>query len=147
MIASWIGAVRRACYNPLGAPGAHPVAGPASAAAVLYRCRHPAPDVGEWRRPADEPASLQPLARVFDAYWSNGQRFRNHGLGPVDGGTRSDLLSAALSERLRQFGPEDRALLVFNGHGAWNRQDHLGNRIMLWDSTSLDVRQLRTIGD
>lgn len=107
----------------------------------------PAPDVTDWQPAAEDAAALQPLARVMNAHWNNGQSFRNHRLGRVAGGTRSDLLSAALSARLSQLGTEDRGLLVFNGHGDWNRDDPLANRIMLWDSSALDVRELALILD
>ncbi len=107
----------------------------------------PAPDVTEWQPPPEDAAAMQPLARVLNAYWSNGQRFRNHSLGPVDGGTRSNLLSAALARQLGALKAEDRVLLVFNGHGAWDQDDPLGNRILLWDSSALDVRELRRILD
>ncbi len=107
----------------------------------------PAPDVTEWQRPPEEAAAMQPLARVLNAYWSNGQRFRNHALGAVDGGTRSDLLSAALAEQLSAVEADDRVFLVFNGHGVWDRKDPLGNRILLWDSTALNVREIKRILD
>jgi hypothetical protein len=107
----------------------------------------PAPDVTEWHLPPENAAAMQPLARVLNAYWSNGQRFRNHSLGPVDGGTRSNLLSAALAEQLGALRGEDRVFLVFNGHGDWDQEDPLGNRILLWDSTALDVRELGRILD
>ena len=37
--------------------------------------QEPTPDVLEWTRPPETAAALQPLARVFDAYWRNGLRF------------------------------------------------------------------------
>ena len=38
------------------------------------------PDVHEWAPPPETAAALQPLARVFDAHWRNGLRYRNHGI-------------------------------------------------------------------
>ena len=45
----------------------------------------PAPDVTLWQKPADTAATLQPLARVYDADYVNGEAIRSHAIAPVDG--------------------------------------------------------------
>ena len=45
------------------------------------------------------------------------------------------------SRRSPACGPGDRLLIVFNGHGSRNRRDPKGNRLWLWNNTSLDVRE------
>lgn len=99
----------------------------------------PAPDVTEWSRPPDDAASLQPLARVFNAYWSNGEHYRNHRLGPVNGPTDSALLASALRDSFRSMGSGDTVLLVFNGHGTPAEEGGAQHSILLWNSSSLDV--------
>ena len=105
----------------------------------------PAPDVAEWRRPPDDSASLQPLARVFNTYWSNGERYRNHRLGPVQGPTDSAFLAVALRERLRGLAPQDRVVVVFNGHGGPAQEGGVQHRILLWSSSYLDVADFEDI--
>ncbi len=103
---------------------------------------NPAKDITEWRRPGDAPATLQPLARVFDSYWTNGEHYRNHRLGKVAGGTQAGLLSSALTREFKALGPGDRALIVFNGHGTHDSRDPSRNTISLWNSTQMTVRDM-----
>jgi len=105
----------------------------------------PAPDVTEWRRPPDDPGSLQPLARVFNAYWSNGEHYRNHRLGRVAGPTDRAFLAGALRHSFRQLSPGDRVLLVFNGHGAAEEESGSQHRMLLWNSTHMEVSDLEAV--
>lgn len=107
----------------------------------------PAKDVKEWRRPADTPASLQPLARVFNAYWSNGEHYRNHRLGTVAGGTEASTLRARLESEFRMLRAGDRMLLVFNGHGGFDARDTRRNTIQLWGPTEMTVGEVQALLD
>ncbi len=107
----------------------------------------PYPDVKEWRRPLDTPATLQPLARVLNAYWTNGNHYRNHRVPDVAGPTDAGYLSAELRGALSSLHPGDQVLLVFNGHGGYDEKDTSHNTIWLWDSTSLDVNDVEALLD
>ncbi len=106
---------------------------------------NPAKDITEWRRPGDTPATLQPLARVFDSYWTNGEHYRNHRLGKVAGGTEAGVLTSALTREFKALGPGDRALIVFNGHGTHDSRDPSRNTISLWNSTWMTVEDVDSL--
>ncbi len=103
---------------------------------------NPAKDITEWRSPDETPATMQPLARVFNSYWTNGEHYRNHRLGRVDGGTEAGKLRAALKRDFETLGAVDRALIVFNGHGDYDENDTTGNTLSLWNSTEMTVGEL-----
>ncbi len=99
----------------------------------------PAKDVTEWKPSEETAESLQPLARVLNSYWSNGELYRNHRLGDVAGGTEAGFLRAELARDLQLLKPGDRALIVFNGHGGYDRTDTSHNTIALWNDTEMTV--------
>jgi hypothetical protein len=103
----------------------------------------PAPDVVEWSAPNETVADLQPLARVFNSYWSNGERYRNHRIHPLEGATEARQLAQDLGEALRAMQPDDDAWLIFNGHG--RLQEDLDNTIELWNGTWLTVGDLSAL--
>lgn len=103
---------------------------------------HPNKDVKEWQPPPETPAVLQPLARIFNSYWSNGESYRNHRLGEVTGSTEAGLLRRELSEAFEALLPGDRVLLVFSGHGNYDAHDTRRNSIALWDNTELTVADM-----
>jgi hypothetical protein len=100
----------------------------------------PTPDLHEWSPPPAGAESLQPLALVFDDYWSNGLRYRNHRIPGVAGPTEAAALGDSLGARLRAMGPGDDAWLIFSGHGTLGRD--LDNRLELWNGTRLSVSEL-----
>jgi len=100
----------------------------------------PAPDVTEWSPPAETPDTLQPLARVLDSYWSNGEHYRNHRIPGEVRSTEVTRLSADLETALHALRPAQTAWLIFNGHGAL--QDDRNNTIELWNDTALHVNEL-----
>jgi hypothetical protein len=102
----------------------------------------PAKDVKEWRPPPETASSLQPLARVFDSDWSNGESYRNHRVPGVLGGTEAKFLQEHLGKAFQQLHAGDRVLLVFNGHGSHDRKDPNGNTIDLWGPSALTVKQV-----
>lgn len=104
----------------------------------------PRPDVLEWRPPPDSLASLQPLARVYDTYWVNGEHYRNHRIPDVAGPTTATLLARELPRLRSRLAPGDQALLVFNGHGGEGESPDQ-NRLLLWEGTSLTVKALEAL--
>lgn len=102
----------------------------------------PTKDVTEWAPPSEDPMSLQPLARVFNAHWTNGLQYRNHRVPGIEGGTRASVLAERLAASFRVLSPGDRALFVFNGHGSHGEKSSLDNTIELWDSTQLTVADM-----
>jgi hypothetical protein len=106
----------------------------------------PAPDIHEWTPPADTAEALQPLALVFDDYWSNGLRYRNHRLPGLVGTTEAESLSRDLRAWLRALGSEDQGWLVFIGHGARGEDEGQG-ALELWSDSTLRVEELRALLD
>ncbi len=100
---------------------------------------HPAADVVE-QVPLRGDA-LEPLRRLFASGHVAGYRYRNHAIPGVHGGTEVTALRAALEHDIARLKPGDRLLIVFNGHGTRSRLGRSGNRLWLWDGTSLDVRE------
>jgi hypothetical protein len=105
----------------------------------------PAPDVVEWRAPAESRASMQPLARVMDSAWGNGQSYRNHRISGVRGGTEANRLVRELRAVLEGLPPGGGAWLVFNGHGTY--AEDLNNGIELWENSQLRVDDLDALLD
>jgi hypothetical protein len=103
------------------------------------------PDVHEWAPPPETAAALQPLARVFDAHWRNGLRYRDHGIPHIAGTTEADRLSEALGADLRALKPGNRGWLIFTGHGT--QGEHLDNRLELWNGTQLSASDLQALLD
>ncbi len=86
-------------------------------------------------------ATLEPLRRLFAHGHVAGYFYRNHAIPRLDGGTERAVLVANLEQEIARLRPGDRLLIVFNGHGSRNRRDPTGNRLWLWNDTSLDVRE------
>ncbi len=105
---------------------------------------NPAPDV-KAQLPLRGDDGLEPLRRLFAHGHVAGYRYRNHVLPQVDGGTEHAQLLAKLEQEIAALRPNDRLLIVFNGHGTRSRRDVLGNRLWLWNGTSLDVRGFDTL--
>lgn len=90
-------------------------------------------------------AGLEPLRRLFAHGHVAGYFYRNHAIAKVDGGTERVALVTKLEQEIAGLRPSDRLLIVFNGHGSRNRRDPKGNRLWLWNNTSLDVREFDTL--
>ncbi len=103
----------------------------------------PAPDVTEWQPSDDSSETLQPLARVFNSYWSNGEHYRNHRLGTLVGSTEALRLNEELGQILRAMQDDDEGWLIFNGHG--RSEDDLDNTIELWNSTWLTASDVSAL--
>ncbi len=84
--------------------------------------------------------ALEPVRRLYAYGHTAGYRYRNHALPRVDGGTERTQLVSALEREIAGLKAGDRLLIVFNGHGTRSRRDPKGNRLWLWNGTSLDVR-------
>lgn len=105
----------------------------------------PTPDIHEWATPPETAAALQPLARVFDAYWSNGLQFRNHQIPGVAGMTEAGRLVQNLEADLRALPPGYRGWFLFVGHGTYSAD--LNNVLELWGDTGLNVSELGALLD
>lgn len=105
----------------------------------------PGRDVVLWQPPAENKASLQPLARVFGEQGANGEHFYSNRVPQVSGGTEATELRARLEKEFSELKPGDRALLIYNGHGLRDEADPAGNTLRLWNDTSLSVREMDQI--
>lgn len=101
----------------------------------------PGKDVKQWVRAPEDKTALTPLARVFDQLEPNGETFRDHRLGEVDGGTEAGSLKESLVRDFARLAPGDRALIVYNGHGL-GAPDPADNYLRLWRNTRLTVREM-----
>ncbi len=107
----------------------------------------PFKDVVEWSRPAEDPVSLQPLARVFDAVEENGNHYRNSRVPGVDGSTSRAELLDELEHGFSALRPGDRALIVYNGHGLRGERDAGDNTLRLWNDTEVTAREFEQLLD
>jgi hypothetical protein len=105
----------------------------------------PWPDVKVWRPAPDTTASMQPLARVFDTYYLNGESFRNHQVPDVEGKSTADAVLRGLSRDISQLGPGDHGLLIYLGHGSEGEGGQSGNRLDLWGRSELTARDLHAL--
>ena len=105
----------------------------------------PGPDIHEWTLPQQDPAALQPLADVFDNYWSNGLSYRSHRIPEVAGTTEADALVSALDREFRTLKPDANSWLLFIGHGTYSGD--LDNGLELWNQTRLRVSDLQNLLD
>lgn len=101
----------------------------------------PRPDVVEWRPVPDRADTLQPLARLYDSYRWNGERFRNHDIPEAGGTTRKEELLPALGHARDTLKADDGLWLLFNGHGQ-PAKDPLDHSLLLWGDTQAKVRDL-----
>jgi hypothetical protein len=104
---------------------------------------HPAADVIE--QVPLRGGALEPLRRLFAHGHVAGYRYRNHAIPRVHGGTERGALTESLTRDIAQLASGDRLLIVFNGHGTRARLDRAGNRLWLWNRTSLDVREFEAL--
>lgn len=102
-------------------------------------------DVVLWQPPRESKDSLQPLARVFGEQGPNGERFYTSKIPHVQGGTEAGALKERLEKEFSELKPDDRALLIYNGHGLRDRDDPAGNTLRLWNDTRLSVREMDQI--
>jgi hypothetical protein len=102
----------------------------------------PAPDVTLWQPPEESAATLQPLARIYDSYYLNGESVRNHGIDPVDGPATRAAVRAALREGIVTLTPGTQGLMVYAGHGS---PGDSGSVLNLWGDGRFDPDDLRDI--
>ncbi len=102
----------------------------------------PAPDVLLWQPPAETAATLQPLARVYDAYFVNGESTRSHSITPVDGPATRERLLDALPAQIQALRPGEQGLFVYAGHGS---PADSGSQLDLWGDAKLTAAELREL--
>lgn len=101
--------------------------------------------IAEWRPPVDGKTPLLPLARVFGESFANGLTFRQKRVADVQGSTQADVLIPALRQGLANILPDDRALIIYNGHGLVDINDAAGNTFRLWRDTRFTARQFEKV--
>lgn len=104
----------------------------------------PEADVLEWRAPAEDALSMQPLARVYDTYRINGERYRNHAIAGVEGSTEVGFLSRRLQRARGELSESEQLWLVFNGHGGQGGTA-ADNYLSLWEQTDMSVQELEQL--
>jgi hypothetical protein len=102
----------------------------------------PAPDVTLWQKPADTAATLQPLARIYDADYVNGEAIRSHAIAPVDGPATRQTLLDELPQAIERLAPGEQGLLIYAGHGSPGEH---GSLLDLWGNEQFDASDLRTL--
>ena len=84
------------------------------------------------------------LASAYGESTENRLRYRRHSVPDVLGTTERDSLLPELRRYLRSLSPGDQAMLVYNGHGTWER-DRAENSLRLWDESRLSVRDFQSL--
>lgn len=102
----------------------------------------PAPDVMLWQQPEDNAASLQPLARVYDAYYANGETTRSNVITALKGAATRATVMEMLPQVIQSLAPGEQGLFVYAGHGSPGAQ---GSQLDLWGGTHLNAQELRTL--
>ena len=102
----------------------------------------PAPDVTLWQKPAETAATLQPLARVYDADYVNGEAIRSHAIATVDGPATRQTLLDELPQSIERLAPGEQGLLIYAGHGSPGEH---GSLLDLWGDEQFDAGDLRTL--
>ena len=105
----------------------------------------PWPDVKVWRPAPDGVGSMQPLARVFDTYYLNGESFRNHRVPKVEGKATAEAVSHGLSRDISHLHAGDHGLLIYLGHGSQGEVEQGGNRLDLWGNSELTASDLQAL--
>lgn len=88
--------------------------------------------------------TMQPLARVFGEEEEEASVYRRQDVPDVLGSNRAQTVIPALEEGLSRLRDGDQAMIVYNGHGSWNK-DRTKNAFRLWGGTHLSVRQFSAI--
>jgi len=101
--------------------------------------------VTEWRHPIDGKTPMQPMARVFNELFENGLTYRQKHVSGVEGSTQADTLIPTLRHGLASLHPNDRALIIYNGHGLADNKDAAGNTFRLWRDTRFTARQFEKL--
>lgn len=95
-------------------------------------------------RHAEPQPPLDALASLYGEADANRLTYRPHRVEDVLGTTERDSLIPALQRYLRALRPGDQAMIVYNGHGGWDR-DRAENTLRLWDETTLNVRDFERL--
>ncbi len=102
----------------------------------------PAPDVMLWLQPADNAASLQPLARIYDAYYANGESTRSNVITALEGAATRATVMEMLPQAMQDLAPGEQGLFVYAGHGSPGEH---GSQLDLWGDAHLSAPELRTL--
>ncbi len=108
--------------------------------------KNPPPNTVVELLPRHDSVSLpyEALAAVYGLSHENRLRSRAHTVADVVGSTERDSLIPVLTNYLKSLVPGDQAMIIYNGHGSWER-DRAENALRLWNSTFLSVREFERI--
>lgn len=88
---------------------------------------------------------LQPLARIFGKHIVNKEIYRNNTLQKIQFGTEKEKLVEVLKGEFAQLTADDRALIIFNGHGLPADKQEEGNTIRVWGDETISVRKVEKL--
>lgn len=119
---------------------------PNSPITVFYAGGKHAPNTVVEQLPRTEGATfpLEAIASVYGNELGNRHRYRPHTVENVVASTERDSLVPALTEYLTSLRPGEQAMIVYNGHGSWER-NRSDNALRLWNQSYLSVRDFEGI--
>ncbi len=96
--------------------------------------------------PRDDAAlpPLDALASVYGEESNNRLRYRTHTVTDAAASAERDSLVPALTAYLESLKLGDQAMIIYNGHGTWER-DRSDNALRLWNRTFLSVRDFEQL--
>lgn len=100
----------------------------------------PAPDITLWQPVEESAATLQPLARVYDTYYLNGEAVRSHRIDALRGAATRQNLRAALRDDLAGLPAGSDGILVYVGHGSRMADE---SRLDLWGGVPLTASDMQ----
>ena len=87
-----------------------------------------------------------PLARLFGSQVADTRFWHPHRV-PATGPATAAEVEAVLAREVRNLGPGDELVFIYQGHGGYDETDPAGNTLRLWQDTRLSVRDLARILD
>lgn len=100
---------------------------------------NPAPDIINFITTKENHSSFFPFDYVFGGAEINAKEYYNHSIANVTGTTNVNKLKPALEKDFKSLTSQDKALILYNGHGGYNGSDLSNNHLRLWNKTKLSV--------
>jgi hypothetical protein len=105
----------------------------------------PGPDVVAYVDKTEDNSPMLPIARIFGDVEANTEMYYNHSVAGVEGTTRAGPLKERLAQEFGALTNADSGLVVYNGHGSLDDNDHGRNALKLWDKSLLDVYEFEQL--
>ncbi|MFC6755144.1 hypothetical protein, partial [Halorubrum tibetense] len=106
-----------------------------------------ADDVVYFANPKERDPIHETLLRVFASGLDYAKKTKRNSIGKVDGSTEKATLVASLEAQFALVKPDDKVLIVYNGHGDIEPRDTRKNTLKLWGDTHLTVSELDQLLD